>query len=158
MVTVRAARPDDFDALVELDVSSAAHHAALDPGLFVVPERAAVADFLRRRLEDPNRQVLVAEADGIVVGMVDVTLAGDEDPGSIVRPVPTADIGISVLESWRGRGVGHALMAAAEASALARGARRMVLDMSAANVDALRFYRSLGYADHDLVLRREIGG
>ena len=156
-MTIRAARPADFDALVELDLSSAIHHAGLDPELYRVPERTAVADFLRRRLADPDREVLVAEADGAVVGTVDVTLAEDPDPGSIIRPVPTVDIGISVLEGWRDRGVGHALMAAAEASAVARGARRIILDMSAANVGALRFYRSLGYAEYGLLLRRELG-
>ena len=156
-VTVREARPDDFDALVELDRASAVHHAAIDPGFYRVPERTAIAEFLRRRLENPDRQVLVAEADGAVIGMVDLTRADEPDPGSIVHPVPTVDIGISVLEDWRGQGVGHRLMAAAEASALARGARRIVLDMSSANVDALRFYRSLGYAEHGLLLRREIG-
>ena len=156
-VTIRAARPSDFDALVELDMSSAVHHAGLDPEFYLVPERAMVADFLRRRLADPDREVLVAEADGAVVGMVDVTLAEEPDPGSIVRPVPTADIGISVLDDWRGRGVGHALMAAAESFAVARGARRIVLDMSSANVGALRFYRSLGYVEHGLLLRRELG-
>ena len=156
-VTIRAARPADFEALVELDWSSAVHHARLEPDFYRVPERTAIADFLRRRLADPDREVLVAEADGAVVGMVDVTLDEEPDPGSIVRPVPTADIGISVLEDWRGRGVGHALMAAAEASATARGARRIMLDMSAANVGALRFYRSLGYGEYGLLLRRELG-
>jgi ribosomal protein S18 acetylase RimI-like enzyme len=156
-VTIRAARPADFDALVGLDWSSAVHHAGIDPEFYLVPERALITEFLRRRLSDPDREVLVAEADGAVVGMVDVTLAEDPDPGSIVRPVPTADIGISVLEDWRGRGVGHALMAAAEAAALSRGARRIILDMSSANVGALRFYRSLGYAEYGLLLRRELG-
>jgi ribosomal protein S18 acetylase RimI-like enzyme len=156
-VTIRAARPADFESLVELDWSSNVHHARLDPEFYRVPERSAVAEFLRRRLSNPDREVLVADAGGAVVGMVDVTLDEDPDPGSIVRPVPTADIGISVLEDWRGRGVGHALMVAAEANALARGARRIVLDMSSANDGALRFYRSRGYAEYGLLLRRELG-
>lgn len=156
-LTIRAARPADFEALVDLDMSSAVHHAGLEPEFYRVPERTVVAAFLHRRLADPDREVLVAEADGAVVGMVDVTLAEEPDAGSIVRPVPTADVGISVLEDWRDRGVGHALMAAAESSAAARGARRIVLDMSSANVGALRFYRSLGYVEYGLLLRRELG-
>ena len=123
------------------------------PEFYRVPERASVADFLRRRLADPDREVLVAEADGAVVGMVDVTLAEDPDPGSIVLPVPTADIGISVLEDWRGRGVGHALMAAAESSAAwpPRDRPRHVVSVGSS------FYHSLGYAECELLLRRELG-
>ena len=98
----------------------------------------------------------MAVADGEVVGMVDVTIAVPPDPGSIIRPVPTADLGISVLEGWRSRGIGRSLMAAAEESARRRGARQLVLDMSSANGGALRFYESLGYVTHGLLLRRSI--
>jgi ribosomal protein S18 acetylase RimI-like enzyme len=153
---IRRSMPDDFDALVELDWSSAIHHVGLDPEYYRLPDREASAAFLRQRLADPNREVLVAVVDRIVAGMVDVTLVDDPAPGSIIRSVPTADIGISVLEPCRRRGIGRALMAAAEASARERGARRMVLDISAANADALRFYRSLGYLESGLVLRRAL--
>lgn len=155
-ITIRPAVPADREALVDLDLASAAHHAALDPTLYRVPERGAVARFLDRRIADPDRQALVAVAGEAVIGMVDVTMEGPPDEGSIDQPTPTADLGISVLEAWRNRGVGHALMAAAEALARERGAQQVVLDMSAANVAALRFYRSLGYAEHGLLLRRSL--
>jgi ribosomal protein S18 acetylase RimI-like enzyme len=155
-VEIRPAIDSDFEALVELDLSSAAHHAGLDPGLYHVPDRAAVASFLRERLADPDREVFVAVADGAVVGMVDVTIAEDPPPGSILRPIRTADLGISVLAGWRGRGVGHALMAVAEASARRRGAERLALDMASSNAGALRFYEGLGYATYGLVMRKAI--
>jgi len=148
--------PADREALVDLDLASSAHHAALDPSLYRVPSRDAAAAFLDRRLADPGREVLVAVVDGRVIGMVDVTIDEAPDDGSVELAVPTADIGISVLEGWRGAGIGRALMAAAEASARARGARRIVLDMAAANLDALRFYHDLGYVEYGLLLRREL--
>ena len=155
-VVVRPAIEADFQALVALDWSSAVHHVGLDPEFYRLPDRANVAAFLRRRLADPAREVLVAVADGEVVGMVDVTIAEPPDRGSIVRPIPTADLGISVLDGWRGRGIGGLLMTAAEELARRRGARQVVLDMSSANAGALRFYESLGYAPHGLLLRRRI--
>jgi GNAT superfamily N-acetyltransferase len=155
-VTVRPRRDEDFDALVELDLASARHHVALDPDLYRLPERAAVADFLRRRLADADREVLVAVVDGEVVGQVDVTVASMPDPGSILRPVRTADLGISVADGWRGRGIGTVLMEAAEASARRRGAEQVILDMHAANAGARRFYHRLGYREHGLLLRRSI--
>ena len=155
-VTIRPRRDEDFEALVELDLDSARHHVSLDPGFYRMPDRDAVAAFLRRRLADPEREVLVAVADGQVVGQVDVTIADAPDPGSIVRPVRTADLGISVAEGWRGRGIGEALMSAAEDSARRRGAEQIVLDMASANEGALRFYHRLGYREHGLLLRRRI--
>jgi GNAT superfamily N-acetyltransferase len=156
-VTIRPRIEGDFEALVDLDLASARHHAELDPGFYWVPDRQAVAAFLGRRLAELDGEILVAVAGGRVVGMVGVALERPPDPGSIVRAVPTVDLGISVLEEWRGRGVGQALMAAAERWARGPGARRMVLDMSAANDGALRFYGRLGYHQHGRLLRRELG-
>jgi ribosomal protein S18 acetylase RimI-like enzyme len=153
---IRQAVPADRDAMVELDLVSAAYHAALDPDSYRVPDRESVASFLDRRHADPDREVFVAVVDDAVVGMVDVTILEPPDQGSIERPIPTADIGISVLEAWRGRGIGALLMEAADASARARGAEQIVLDMSSANVGALRFYRRLGYVDSGLFLRRSL--
>jgi GNAT superfamily N-acetyltransferase len=155
-IVVRARRPTDFNALVDVDLASARHHAVIDPGEYRVPDRDEMAAFLARRLDDPDRQILVAEIDGQVVGAVDITLVRSPDPGSIRRPIPTADLGISVVEQWRGQGIGHLLMNAAEVNARARGAERMILDMSSANDGALRFYRGLGYRNHALVLRRSL--
>ena len=156
-VIIRPATDGDFDALVELDWSSAVHHVGLDPEFYRLPDRDALAAFLRRRIADPDREILVAVVAGDVVGMVDVTIAAEPDPGSIIRPVRTADLGISVLDGWRRRGIGRALMAAAEQSARRRGAHQVVLDMSSANSGALAFYQSLGYGTHELVLRKPIG-
>ncbi len=153
---MRARRADDLEALVELDLSSARHHASIDPEHYLVPDRDDVRAFLERRLADPDRAVLVAEVDGRVVGAVDITMVGPRDPGSIVRPIPTADLGISVAEDWRDRGIGHTLMVAAEANARGRGAERMILDMSTANEGALRFYHGLGFREYGHLLLRSL--
>lgn len=155
-LVIRPVTDDDFEALVALDRSSALYHAGIDPEAYQLPDRDASVAFLERRLADPNRQVLVAVVDGAVVGMVDVTIVHDPRPGSIHRPIRTADLGITVLDRWRRRGIGRALMVAAEESARQRGAARMVLDMSVSNLDALQFYRALGYVDHELLLRRTL--
>ena len=47
-------------------------------------------------------------------------------------------------------------MAAAEALARARGARRVLLDVAAANQRAVRFYRRLGYTELGLLLLKPL--
>jgi ribosomal protein S18 acetylase RimI-like enzyme len=71
--------------------------------------------------------------------------------------VPTAEVGIAVLQAERDAGVGTALMAAAEAWAGARGVRVILLDMSVHNVAAKRLYERLGYEVTGLYLRKAIG-
>jgi diamine N-acetyltransferase len=153
-VTIRAARPTDFEALVDLDVASAEHHRVVDPRRYRVPDRRAIAAFLRRRLDEPSSEVLVAEVDGAVVGRLDFGLVEAPDEGSILAPIPTLDIGLSVLPAWRRHGIGRRLMAAAEATARTRGIHRIMLDMHADNESALALYRSLGYREYGLVMDR----
>ena len=75
----------------------------------------------------------------------------------MMAPIPTAEIGIAVLADARDVGVGTALMAAAEAWAAKRGVRAILLDMSARNASAQRFYERLGYEISGLYLRKAIG-
>ena len=75
----------------------------------------------------------------------------------MVAPESIAEVGIAVLDDARDAGVGTALMAAAEAWAAERGVRVIVLDMSARNAAAQRFYERLGYEISGLYLRKAIG-
>jgi ribosomal protein S18 acetylase RimI-like enzyme len=50
-----------------------------------------------------------------------------------------------VLEGYRGRGIGAALMSRAEEIARERGARLVILETQSCNVPAIRFYRARGY-------------
>ncbi|HEX6751292.1 MAG TPA: GNAT family N-acetyltransferase [Longimicrobium sp.] len=52
---------------------------------------------------------------------------------------------LRVAPEMRGRGVGAALVRAAEAWAVARGARRMKIETQNINVAACRFYAAMGY-------------
>ena len=75
----------------------------------------------------------------------------------MMAPVPSAEVGIAVLDGARDAGVGAALMAAAETWASGRGVRTILLDMSARNEAAQRFYERLGYQVTGLYLRKSIG-
>lgn len=158
-IVIRPATADDAEAMVDLELASAIHHASVDPDRWRVPPREAIAEYrLRRREADPDGGALVAEADGAVVGMVEMLLRGFVgDPGGAHVPIPSVDIGISVAPEWRGRGVGSVLMRAAEDWARERGATRVILDLAAANTGARRLYERLGYETHGLMMDRELG-
>jgi ribosomal protein S18 acetylase RimI-like enzyme len=145
VVAIRPARQQDLEQLVEL--------LRL---LFSVEEDFNI-DFgkqyqgLALMLNNDRGQVLAAEVDGRVVGMV---------TGQLV--VSTAEGGPSVLvedmvvaSGQRGRGVGRALLTALAHWARQQGATRMQLLADVNNQPALGYYRHLGWQDTALVCRRQ---
>lgn len=116
--------------------------------------RAAVEGWFGESLErhaDGDRAVFVAEGGGRVVGFVTVServhFTGSREAyvGELV-----------VAEESERRGVGRALMAAAEDWARGRGLARISLDTGAANADALGFYGALGYEEDDVRLSKAV--
>ena len=155
---IRPATAEDEPALVELEHESAIHHAEVDPRRWRVPSKEAVAAYRRRRREeDPEARALVAVVGERVIGIVEVLpRAGVDYPGAARVPFDSVDIGLSVTPEWRDRGVGTALMEAAEAWARERGAARMILDIAAANTGARRLYERLGYETHALMMDKAL--
>ena len=83
---------------------------------------------------------LVAELDGTVVGYVFFTLGYNTDIAA--RAMWLHDI--FVTPAARGKGVGHALMAAVAAETARLGGRSLEWGVHTANAGALEFYRRLG--------------
>ena len=77
--------------------------------MFHVPSRDAIADRLRRRIEGRGTtgEYVAAIVDGRMVGSASVDLADAPDPGNMMRPIPTAEFGVSVVDGYRGRGIGR---------------------------------------------------
>lgn len=157
--TIRPAGDADEPAMIRLEHESAIHHAAVDPRRWRVPTVDQVAELRRlREARNPRTETLLAEVDGNVVGMIELWLQTPEDAGSARLPVTRADFGISVSPGWQGRGLGTALLNAAEAWARKRGAPRMQLHVTAANTGAVRLYERLGYDLDSLLMDKRLDG
>lgn len=155
--SIRPATPEDEPAITEIQQSSAIHHATIDPDRWrmqTLEEGARSRRYWHQRA--PRSEGFVAVADGRVVGMIELRLKRPGDPDGAQTPRVKADLGIAVAPDWRGRGVGTALMLAAEDWARANGAERMILDLNAANAGALRLYERLGYEVHSLDMDKAI--
>jgi GNAT superfamily N-acetyltransferase len=106
----------------------------------------ATADQTRERLASlgertDDHAALVADVDGRAVGWVHVALVTTLESGL------AANLGgLVVDEAHRSGGIGAELLAAAEAWARERGARRLVVRSRVARERAHRFYEREGYA------------
>jgi GNAT superfamily N-acetyltransferase len=131
-VTVRPARPEDAAALVP--VFADWNHA--------LPE-AEIEERLQVWQATPRAEVLVAEVDGAVAGVAAVNATPHlARPGSFARLV-----GLAVSAAFRRRGVGKALVSAAEELARGWGCHRLELTSTRTRPEAPAFYAALGYVD-----------
>lgn len=158
-VAIRPVTIDDLEALIDVYLDTATHHARIDPEVFHVPERAAVATRLRRRIEGRGEtaEYVAAIVDGVIAGSANVDLEDPPGAGDMARPVRTAEFGVSVVERYRGLGIGRALINHLEGWATAHGVERMILLVSEANEGAIRLYHELGYRDYDRGMLKRLG-
>jgi RimJ/RimL family protein N-acetyltransferase len=139
---VREANPADAAALL-------AHLKALaaEPGINVplTPDEITTTLEQEQRLladiaESPRAIMLVAEAGGELIGELSLKAIS---PRRAVRHVAT--LGMSVKQSWRGKGVGRALMTEALAWAPTAGITRIELYVYARNAPAVALYERFGF-------------
>ncbi|MGH7579717.1 MAG: GNAT family N-acetyltransferase [Gemmatimonadales bacterium] len=130
---------------------------ALDPR---IPAGASVADAymegLFRRCEVSAGRLFVAEDEGRVIGFVSVLGACVPDsPDDGSAPFAYVD-DLVVLEAYRRRGVGSALLRRAEAYALACGRSSLRLRVKGGNQRARAFYARAGFTDYEVELEKQL--
>jgi GNAT superfamily N-acetyltransferase len=155
---IRPVTLDDLDVLVEIYLDTARHHAAIDPEVFHVPDRDEIERRLRRRIDGRGTtgEYVAAMIGDEMVGSASVDVEGPPSPGNMARSVRTAEFGVSVVEGWRGHGIGRALIEHCERWAVDHHIERMILTVSTENAGAIRLYHSMGYRDFDLVMLKDL--
>jgi RimJ/RimL family protein N-acetyltransferase len=140
-VTVRRAREEDLDALVDLMV------AVAEEGRWIATEAPVDRERRRRRfaedLERDDTVLLVADAGGRLVGQL----------GLVLARYGVADLGMLVADGWRRRGVGSALLRAGIDWARQAGAHKVALQVWPHNRAAIALYERFGF-QHEGLLRR----
>jgi GNAT superfamily N-acetyltransferase len=158
-VSIRTARADDVPALAELRMANGRRHAGLDPAGHRVPEAAPVRRYFEDLLSGPagaSIVVLVAEVAGTVAGMTELVIRPGPPDHQILAPRLLAEVHTVVLEAYRGKGVGKALVAAAERCATERGVSRLIAPILAPNAEAIGLYSQAGFGTHGVILRKEL--
>jgi aminoglycoside 6'-N-acetyltransferase I len=144
-MNVRAATKADAEAWLAM-------RAALWPDADVEDLRLEVGRYFAARAEPllPH-QVFVAERDGQIIGMLELSLRPYAD-GCESSPVPFIE-GWYVAEEARRQGIGGALVQAAEQWALDNGYTELASDSLLENTDSERAHKALGFEELERAIR-----
>lgn len=137
---IRAAEASDSESLARL-IGQLGYDAT--PGQ--VAERRAL-------MAAEGRHVLVAEIDGAVVGCLSTSVMR-----VLHRAAPVGRISMMVVdEAFRGKGIGAALVRAAEEVLAAQDCTMAEVTSNVRRAEAHRFYERLGYERTSVRLAREL--
>ena len=150
-LTIEPASPEDVDTIVDRWVDLAIDQR--EHGSHVVPEpnRDVMRDVLLAHQFDDG--LLVARLDGEPVGFVSFSV----ERGSLTLEVTRGLISnLYVDPPCRNRGIGEALLEAAETALANRGVEVVLLEAMADNRAVKRFYRRQGYDVHRVAFERRL--
>jgi diamine N-acetyltransferase len=146
MTSIRAAKRDDYEGLCaimrELDV----FHADALPRFFrQLDEPARPMQWFSETLENPEALLLVAEHEGMIVGLLSGLVRQTPDqPMFVPRRWLQVD-NVAALKAYQRMGIGQALMQQAQTWAHEQRLAAVELTVWEFNKDALAFYEKLGY-------------
>jgi len=138
-VAFRRATPDDLETIVALlaDDPLGREREKSGPGL-----DAGYRDAFTAIDRDPNQLLAVAEHDGRVIGVLQLSFI----PGLTRRGMCRGQIeGVRITESERGGGVGRAMLEWAIEECRKRGCGLVQLTSDERRPDAHRFYEALSF-------------
>ena len=157
-ISVREYRPEDKGRVIEIVRDLQRHEGGLYDRM--LPPSTIGAWYVNKQLQECTEGggvILVAEYDGAVVGyasiLMDVSSADDIDEVDYIYAYVN-DLGVT--QGMRGRGVGTALLTACEERARRADRKWFGLSVLAANTDALRLYRRLGFDPHIVLLEKRL--
>jgi len=152
IVTVRIRPAVAAEAAALHELAALTFPLACPPSTTEAAKLAFIAEHLSelafvRYLDDPSREVIVAEADGLVgYAMAVRGEPGDADAARAVQARPTAELSkLYVHPDHHGAGVASSLVDAVLASAQRAGAASVWLGVNQHNARANRFYAKNGF-------------
>jgi ribosomal protein S18 acetylase RimI-like enzyme len=155
-VQVRRAGPQDLQAVVGLHETLHRANVQALPEEYSPVDAAAIGDYYATVLADADRPMWLAEVDGAAAGFVGTELVETPTtPFTLARRCLYVHQ-IAVAVTLQRAGVGRALMAAAEQMAAELGCDELRLQHRAFNVEAHRFYESLGYRTEVVTMARGV--
>ena len=149
-VSIRDYAPQDGEDVKDLLVELQRYLVAADKsGVLALTQdyRERYFAYIMEETAAHDGKIIIAEADGEIVGLAAVKIFQGGGEAEITTNCPKIGFisDIVVKEGMRGRGIGGAVVAAAEKYFAEKGCRFSELEVLASNISALGLYKKCGY-------------
>lgn len=153
---IRTYTPKDETAVKKCITELKKYESQFDPD-YSTSEESVNRLFISILKEKENGgEIFVAESNDKVIAFASLGI-DDKNDELIVNKIPTAYISdIIVLEEYRGKGIGKALLKKAEDFAKEKGLKYIKLIVFSENNKASGLYKSFGFEDYETTMIKEI--
>jgi len=156
LITIRDADAGDVEVLADLSEGAQELHAGALPAFFKKPERGAVVDLFRAKLERGDVRAWIAEVDGMPAGYA-VAAIRERPENALCHPRRLFEVDeIAVSVAHRRQGVARALIERVLTQARSEGIREVELTSWSFNVEAHAAFRALGFGPRVIRFGRDV--
>lgn len=142
---IRTANMEDVEQLRHLYAELETDAVRYQPEHFTMGFRSN--DFFRSIFENEEQEILVADANGKVIGFSHVMILKQKDIACLKPQTVIYIQDLDVSESERGKGVGTLLLKASRAYGKRKGADFIRMQVFPQNADGIRFYEKNGFCE-----------
>lgn len=142
---IRVANMHDIEQLRRLYSELEIDAVKYQPEHFVASYRND--DFFNSIFESDDQDILVAEADGTIIGFSHVIILKQKNIACLKPQTAVYIQDMDVLESERSRGIGTLLINASKEYGKRRGADFIRTEIFPQNIDGMKFYERNGFCE-----------
>ncbi len=144
---IRNAQEKDWEAVVRIMDQVHRMHVEWRPDIYKPNENIIPKEAFEQLVEE--KTLFVAEADSIVVGMMEIIFRRVETPSHVTRNILFID-SMAVDEKYRGRGIGHLFFEKAKQVREEKGLDGIELQVNARNRAAYDMYTKYGFTEKSI--------
>lgn len=148
-IVVRYAKNSDYDMVEVLMKQVQQMHVEWRPDIYKMGEIVLPKDVFEKAVVEKN--FLVAEVEGMVIGLLFFYVYHRENDNSVARDVLFVD-SMAVHEDYRRQGIGRALFDYVKAMAKEKQIATIELSVNAKNADAMAMYRKYGFGEKSITM------
>ena len=146
-VVVRLPRLQDYERVSKIMDQVQQLHVEWRPDVYKPASPLITMDMFEAILKDENWYV--AEADGVVVGVLELMKRHVESPAQVMKDVLFIST-MAVNEKYRGKGIGHLFFEKVKRLKQEKGYDTIELQVNAKNRLAYEMYRKYGFTEKSI--------